>query len=300
MATIFEKDLPENVRSIERRSRIWNGAIVEDIHEHAAGRIVHPMPYANETRFTVSLAEVGSATECRLKHDQANPIDHSANHMALISRGTPWWGYAGQLSYARYAMIVFDVPTLETRLQGDFRPAIFEEPRLRFNDPRILTLVKMLIEIPDTDTSSSLFGDSLVAGILALLSAVPSSEQQPSKLAPWQVRRVTEYMRSRLPAPTELGELASLLGQSQWHFCRAFKATTGTSPYQWQLNEKIKMIQEILLESDAPLEVIAEATGFGDSMHLIRTFKKRCGQTPAAWRRDNRLTSGGPPLLGYV
>lgn len=290
MATVFESDLPENVLGIERRSWSWNGAVVEDIHEHAEGRVVHPMPHANETRFTVSLAEVGSATECRLKRDQANPIEHSTNHMAVISRGMPWWGYAGQLRYARYAMIVFDVPSLETRLQGDFRPAIFEEPRLRFSDPRILSLIKMLIDIPDAGaSSSSLFGDSLVAGILALLSTIPSIERQPKRLAAWQVRRVTDYMRSRLPQPIELRELASLLGQSQWHFCRAFKASTGTSPYQWQLDERIRMVQGLLLNSDAPLDVIAEATGFGDAMHLIRTFKKRSGLTPAVWRRDNNF-----------
>ena len=289
MATIFEKDLPENVLSIERRSRIWNGAIVEDIHEHANGCVVHPMPHANETRFTVSLAEVGSATECRLMPDKANPVEHSTNHMAVISRGLPWWGYAGQLRYARYAMIVFDIPILEARLQGDFRPAILEEPRLRFNDPRILSLVKMLIEIPDASASYALFGDSLVAGILALLSAVPLSDRQPMKLAPWQIRRVKDYMHSRLPRAIELGELAALLGQSQWHFCRAFKASTGISPYQWQLEERTKMAQGLLLKSDVPLDVVAEATGFSDAMHLIRAFKKRTGQTPAAWRRENSL-----------
>ncbi len=186
-------------------------------------------------------------------------------------------------------MIVFDIPTLEARPQGDFRPAVFEEPRLRFNDPRILSLVKMLIDISDVGASSSLFGDSLVAGVLALLSAIPFNERQPMKLAPWQVRRVKDYMHSRLPRPIELAELASLLGQSQWHFCRAFKASTGTSPYQWQLDERIKMVHGLLLESDAPLDLVAEATGFSDSMHLIRAFKKRTGQTPAAWRRENRF-----------
>ncbi len=96
-------------------------------------------------------------------------------------------------------------------------------------------------------------------------------------------------MHSRLPQAIELGELASLLGQSQWHFCRAFKATTGTSPYQWQLQERTKMAQGLLLQTDMPLSLVAEATGFSDAMHLIRAFKKQTGQTPAAWRRENSL-----------
>lgn len=49
------------------------------------------------------------------------------------------------------------------------------------------------------------------------------------------------------------------------------------------------MVQGLLLSSDAPLDVVAEATGFSDAMHMIRTFKKRCGLTLAVWRRDNRF-----------
>jgi len=56
--------------------------------------------------------------------------------------------------------------------------------------------------------------------------------------------------------------------------CLAFKASIGISPYQWQLNERIKTAQGILVSSDAPLDVVAEATGSSNSMHVIRTFKK--------------------------
>lgn len=290
MPVTFEKELPDNVLSIERRGQTWNGVIVEDIHEHAnGGRVIHPMPYELRTRFTVSLEEVGGLTECRLKQNQANPLEHKTNHMALISEGMPWWGYAGQLRYARYGMLVFDLSTLEARLQGDFKASRFEDPRLRFNEPRILTLVRMLIDIPERDGSSRLLGDSLTAGIFALLTAMPASDRESKKLAPWQVRRVTEYMREELPRQIELRELASLLGQSQWHFCRAFKASTGMSPYQWQLEERIRMVQRLLLNSEISLDVAAQATGFSDSMHLIRTFKKRSGQTPGAWRRASGL-----------
>jgi AraC family transcriptional regulator len=75
---------------------------------------------------------------------------------------------------------------------------------------------------------------------------------------------------------------------SQWHFCRAFKASTGLSPYQWQLDKRVEMVQGLLLQSDAPLDIIAKAVGFCNPANLSRAFKKRTSETPAAWRRNRR------------
>nr|WP_145643424.1 AraC family transcriptional regulator [Neorhizobium alkalisoli] len=289
MPVIFESDLPENVISIERRSQTWNGVTVEDVHEHANGGVLHSLLYENDTRFTVNLEEVGGLTEPRLKQNQACAREHAANHMALIPCGMHLWGFAQDLRYCRYGILIFDIPRLRERFEEDFMVQPFEEPQLRFTDHRVLALVRMLIDIPMDDSASTLLGDSLTAGVFALLSAPRKQVEEGGRLAPWQVKRVTEYMRDQLPRQIELKELASLIGQSQWHFCRAFKASTGVSPYQWQLEERVKLVQRLLLDSQTPLETIAEATGFNDSMHLIRTFKKRSGQTPGAWRRDNAM-----------
>jgi AraC-like DNA-binding protein len=293
MPIIFEDDLPENVVSIERRSQTWNGVTVEDIHEHAKGGVLHSMLYENDTRLTINLEEVGGLTEPRLKQNKACAQDHTANHMALIPRGMHLWGFAQDLRYCRYGILIFDIPKLRDRLEDDFATQPFEEPRLRFMDPRILTLVRMLVGIPIDDSTSTLLGDSLTAAVFALLSAPQKEVQNGKRLAPWQVRRVTEYMREQLPRQIELRELASLVGQSQWHFCRAFKASTGVSPYQLQLDERVKMVQRLLLNSETPLDAVAQATGFGDAMHLIRTFKKRAGQTPGVWRRENGSSDKG-------
>ena len=143
----------------------------------------------------------------------------------------------------------------------------------------------MLAEIPAEDDTYRLYGDSLTAAIFAIAFETRETHARSGTLTPWRLNRVTEYMLSRLPEQVELQELAALAGLSQWHFCRAFKASTGVSPYQWQLDERMKMVQRLLLNSEIPLEAVAEATGFSDSMHLIRTFKKRSGETPGAWRR---------------
>jgi AraC family transcriptional regulator len=81
---------------------------------------------------------------------------------------------------------------------------------------------------------------------------------------------------------SELAMLAGLAGLSQSHYSRAFKASTGLAPYQWQLRARIAWAQGLLVTTNGSLEVIAEATGFADAVHFGRTFRKATGATPAA------------------
>jgi transcriptional regulator GlxA family with amidase domain len=105
-------------------------------------------------------------------------------------------------------------------------------------------------------------------------------------LAPWRLRRVIDYLDANLPGRINLTDLAELAGLSPAHFSRAFKASTGMAPYQWQLDARIRRAQAQLLDTDASLDEVAERTGFADAVHFGRTFRKLTGAAPAAWRRE--------------
>lgn len=286
-ATNDETDFLTKIVSLDSWTGSWNGVTIEERRERLTGPVLLELVREDETGLTLNLDEVGGFTEPRLKRDQPCPIDHRPNHMALIPRGMRMWGY-GDLEYCHYAIVRFDVPTLDKTFGEEFTARAFEHPRIRFTDNRILSLVRMLLDIPRGDRSSNLLGESLTAAIFAILSAGDVEVREAGRLAQWQVKRVTEYMREQLPRQMELSELAGILNQSQWHFCRAFKASTGFSPYQWQLEQRINLAKELLLGTDIPLDAVAEATGFTDAMHFNRAFKRRAGQTPGAWRRSQK------------
>ncbi|CAO3424601.1 helix-turn-helix domain-containing protein [Azospirillum endophyticum] len=289
MSADHGRALHENVVRIERRVHSWNGVTVIDVEEHTRGEVLHSLVNDEETGVAMALEEVGGVTEPRLKPDQACTLDHRPNHMTLVPKGMPLWGHATRdLHYSRYALLLFDLDALETRFEEDFDARMFARPRLRFTDDRIHALVRMLINIPDQDPSMTLLGDSLTSAVFALLSN--ENEQLPAgtKLSRHALCLVESYIRDQLPRRIELRELAELAQMSQWHFSRGFKASTGLSPYQWQLAKRLEMVEELLSRSDAPLDAIAMATGFRDATHLARTFKRRIGEAPAAWRRDRR------------
>jgi transcriptional regulator GlxA family with amidase domain len=106
-----------------------------------------------------------------------------------------------------------------------------------------------------------------------------------SRLAPWQVKRVTDFISANLTETVRLSELAAISGLSPSHFGRAFKGSTGLPPHRWQLNMRIERARAMLSDAGASLADIACATGFADQSHFTRVFSKIVGTSPGAWRR---------------
>lgn len=283
--------LPENITGFDVTQGSWNGVRVDVTEARCTGRVSHHLCYEDETRLNVLLEEVGRIPcEPRFREHLPCPSGYTPRHLYFAPAGMDLWGYCEDLRYARDVTLVFDVATLEQRLDMDLSAAAFATPRLRYSDDRLWTLVRLLAEaVESADVSSQLYGDGLVAAIVARMVAAPTPVAAAgSRLAPWQVRRVTDYLVQHTHRRIGLLELANLIGLSQSRFSHAFKATTGLAPYQWQLAHRIERAKALLLDGHASLQSVAEATGFADVMHFGRAFKRVVRVTPAAWRREHR------------
>jgi AraC family transcriptional regulator len=284
-------DLPENMQSQSVTRRSWNGVCVDITEFHCAGRVAHLLSHETGSRLSVVLEEVGgSLCEPRLRENQPCPIGYMPRHMTFAPAGLEIWGYSADTRFVKDATLTFDFAVLGERLAAELDANAPTTPRLRFADDRIWTLVSLLADaVSDPDPSTQLYGEGLTAAISARLFAhAPESGANVKGLARWQLRRVVEYLDAQLPKRVELAHLAQLVGLSQSHFSRAFKASTGMAPYRWQLDARIRRAQALLIDTRASLDHVAEATGFADAVHFGRTFRKLTGATPAAWREDRK------------
>jgi AraC-like DNA-binding protein/DNA-binding MarR family transcriptional regulator len=114
------------------------------------------------------------------------------------------------------------------------------------------------------------------------------SKDRRGGLAPWQLRRATEYMTEHLAGPVLLKDLAGQTGLSPSRFGRAFKLSMGISPHRWQMNLRVLEAQEMLRDGKRSQAEIALATGFAEQSHFSRVFKEVVGVPPGVWQRTNR------------
>ncbi|MBW5436506.1 GlxA family transcriptional regulator [Bradyrhizobium canariense] len=96
------------------------------------------------------------------------------------------------------------------------------------------------------------------------------------------------WARENLDARLTVEDLADRAGMSARHFARAFAAETGTTPSKAIERLRIEVARERVQSSREAIELVAEATGFGDPERMRRAFIRAFGQPPQALRRAAR------------
>lgn len=107
-----------------------------------------------------------------------------------------------------------------------------------------------------------------------------------SGLAPWQERQAKELIADGMCRDMSIQEIADECGLSNRHFTRAFKISTGRTPYQFLQERRIEKAERLLLESSLGLAEIALACGFCDQSHFTRVFTRMKSVAPGTWRRE--------------
>src|SRR6516225_12413689 len=83
-------------------------------------------------------------------------------------------------------------------------------------------------------------------------------------LAPFQARRLVEYIDTDIAERMSLHQLARMAGLSNRHFSRAFKQTFGLPTHTYVIRRRIEVAQSVMLRSQLPLSDIALACGLSD------------------------------------
>ncbi|CAN5355147.1 hypothetical protein BH10PSE4_BH10PSE4_31640 [soil metagenome] len=117
-------------------------------------------------------------------------------------------------------------------------------------------------------------------------SAEASESGALSGLAPWQERKVRQFVAENLDRTIAVGELASLARLSTTHFSRVFKRSFGITPRDYVMRARLERAKSLLTQTSASLCQIALDCGFCDQAHMSRIFHQVVGATPSRWRRQ--------------
>lgn len=147
----------------------------------------------------------------------------------------------------------------------------------------------LLAESAAKNPAGTLYAESLVQTfVLHLLRNYSTAnvilENLNGGLSGYKLRRVQEFINAHLEEDLSLTEIAAVADLSQFHFARAFRISTGLTPQQYLMQQRIERAKELLAKNDLPIVEVSLRTGFKNQSHFTTLFRKFTKFTPKTWR----------------
>lgn len=171
----------------------------------------------------------------------------------------------------------------------------------RPESPAVRRLVRLLIEELDCEDSelSPLVVSELEQAILvSFLCGVDHNYSQmlsarPSDAAPWQVRRVEEYIEANWDQPIAIEALSIVTNASARSIFNSFRLHRGYSPMAFVKQVRLGHVRQMLMNPNPETTVTTAvfACGFGNLGHLGSDYRQVYGELPSATlNRSKRLS----------
>jgi AraC family transcriptional regulator len=99
-----------------------------------------------------------------------------------------------------------------------------------------------------------------------------------------RLRKVEDYVRAHLAESISIETLAELVELSPFHFSRVFKQSTGMTPLQFVIRERMLQAQQLIRETSHSLIEIALEVGYTSPSHFAQVFRRTVGMAPKEFR----------------
>lgn len=162
-------------------------------------------------------------------------------------------------------------------------------PHLITQDALIYQMgLKLQEQLKINDSDSRLYAESAATFLVVHLLQNYSIQkalirEYAGGLPKQQLRKVTDYIDVHLTQDISLDAIANYLGISRYHFCRLFKQSTGLSPHQYVIQQRVERAKQLLKRGKLSIAETAIACGFNHQSHLHRHFKRLTGTTPGSF-----------------
>ncbi|MFI7742937.1 helix-turn-helix domain-containing protein [Kocuria rhizosphaericola] len=114
----------------------------------------------------------------------------------------------------------------------------------------------------------------------------PVPEQRAETLDP-----LLTWIVGHLDEPLDVDALARRAAMSPRTFARRFRDETGTTPHAWITARRLRRAEQLLEETDLPVERIAADVGFGNAATLRHHFTRIRRLSPQQYRRRFATTA---------
>lgn len=160
-----------------------------------------------------------------------------------------------------------------------------------FRSPMIEMLTDRL-SMAEKLKSPPLLKNSLAESVVFELWRI-TGQADPVADATWKLDQPTlneidEYIDSELDEKLDVNKLADVAGMSVAVFTRAFKKSTGKTPYQYIVGCRLVKARGLITGTRLSLAQIAYQCGFSSQSHMTEVFSAKLGIAPGRLRAEER------------
>jgi AraC family transcriptional regulator len=165
------------------------------------------------------------------------------------------------------------------------------EPRLFFFDAAIWeTAQKLKAQIEQQRQGDDRYAEALGAVLCHELirlngGRLAAEPRMSGGLAPWQRKRVEQYVAEHVSERVLLSSMAELVRLSPYHFAHAFKHSFGVPPHRYHMMRRVEEAKTLLANQDVSITEIGRRLGFGETSAFTAGFHKLTGMSPTQYRR---------------
>jgi AraC family transcriptional regulator len=123
----------------------------------------------------------------------------------------------------------------------------------------------------------------------------PSQRSYRGGLSPAHLRRVTDLVHAKMEEELTLREMAQSVELSISHFSEMFRTSTGQTPHQFVLRQRVERAKEMLCAAETRVLDVAIACGFKTQQHFARVFRRLSGVSPTEYRQEHEESERSDP-----
>jgi AraC family transcriptional regulator len=222
------------------------------------------------------------------KRSALEKFDYAAGDLALCHRHEGEW--VGLMNVPHLQLGISD-SALMASSDGAYGEVELR-PSRKFTDSRLNALVaaaraEMVAGFP----SGRLFLDSVEQAMAVALVEGHAVRHRPVRiysggLGSARLRRIKGLVNAKMEDDLSLDEMAQSVGLSTAHFARMFRKSTGQTPHQFVLRQRVERAKAMLRDPGARVVAVAVACGFKTQQHFAQVFCDVCGVSPTRYRQD--------------
>jgi AraC family transcriptional regulator len=222
------------------------------------------------------------------KRSAMEKFDYAAGNLALCDRHIGEW--VGLMATPHLQLGISDAALMASS-DGAYGEVELR-PSRKFANPRLSALVaaahaEMVAGFP----SGRLFLDSVEQAMAVALVKEHAVRHRPVQvyrggLGSARLRRIKELVHANMEDDLSLDEMAESVGLSTAHFARMFRKSTGETPHQFVLRQRLERAKAMLRAPDARVLHVAVACGFKTQQHFAQVFRDVWGVSPTEYRQD--------------